>query len=80
MKHQHFNSLVCEHCNDSFIIVFSCFKPVIHTSVINTLSVNLWWLPTVIMFQFTYCLKVYYFFFVKVVALKLSHHITMMHF
>ena len=39
---------------------------------------NLRWLPTVMMFQFTYCLKVYYFFFVKVVVLKLSHHITMM--
>ena len=36
------------------------------------------WLPTVIMFQFTYCLKVYYIFFVNVVVLKLSHHITMM--
>ena len=36
------------------------------------------WLPTVIMFQFTYCLKVYYFFFVKVVVLKPSHHITML--
>ena len=39
---------------------------------------DLRWLPTVILFQFTHCLKVYYFFFVKVVVLKLSHLITKM--